>query len=318
MYRLMAIAKYDERYVIPTAHVEQAHELEELGCSLDFDGGPDMQESAPSARPVAARSRWRSRPSTRCGDGRPPRCRRPARPPCTVGSNLLNWDGRGAPGLFPEKHPPPVGERREPAPAGGLSRGAWCLAYPDEDLIGRVPLIAVGAGRVPRRPRRTSLTRPGHSCDPRRRWSCQTHYVETSTWQAPRPHLSYWTDGDTRRRGEVLAAFKERYRRSGPRRHRRRTARLPADGAGVRGGRGPGRRPALLQRFRGSLELLRFGLLPATELAVRRVSCRPSAPRCPGRHPPTAGRACRWPAAVRPRDGRAGAVRSATAALKGA
>ena len=40
MYRLMAIAKYDERYVIPTAHVEQAHELEELGCSLDFDGGP--------------------------------------------------------------------------------------------------------------------------------------------------------------------------------------------------------------------------------------------------------------------------------------
>jgi nitrate reductase / nitrite oxidoreductase, beta subunit len=40
MYRLMAIAKYDERYVIPKAHVEQAHELEELGCSLDFDGGP--------------------------------------------------------------------------------------------------------------------------------------------------------------------------------------------------------------------------------------------------------------------------------------
>ena len=24
MYRLLAIAKYDERYVIPTAHVEQA------------------------------------------------------------------------------------------------------------------------------------------------------------------------------------------------------------------------------------------------------------------------------------------------------
>ena len=45
MYRLMAIAKYDERYVIPKAHVEQAHELEELGCSLDFDGGP--YESGP-------------------------------------------------------------------------------------------------------------------------------------------------------------------------------------------------------------------------------------------------------------------------------
>ncbi len=31
MYRLLAIAKYDERYVIPTAHAEQGHSLEELG-----------------------------------------------------------------------------------------------------------------------------------------------------------------------------------------------------------------------------------------------------------------------------------------------
>ena len=30
MYRLLAIAKYDERYVIPPAHAEQAHALEEL------------------------------------------------------------------------------------------------------------------------------------------------------------------------------------------------------------------------------------------------------------------------------------------------
>ena len=56
MYRLMAIAKYDDRYVIPTAHVEQAHELEEIGCSLDFDEGPGMYESGPfgeaSGRPV--------------------------------------------------------------------------------------------------------------------------------------------------------------------------------------------------------------------------------------------------------------------------
>lgn len=38
MYRLLAIAKYDERYVIPKAHLEQAHDLEEMGCSVDFDG----------------------------------------------------------------------------------------------------------------------------------------------------------------------------------------------------------------------------------------------------------------------------------------
>ena len=56
MYRLLAIAKYSDRYVIPTAHREEAHNLEELACSLDFEGGPGMYESGPfgeaSGRPV--------------------------------------------------------------------------------------------------------------------------------------------------------------------------------------------------------------------------------------------------------------------------
>ena len=106
MYRLMAIAKYSERYVIPTAHLEQAHDLEELGCSLDFDGGPGMQDSAPfgeaSGRPVPVAvdtfHALRDRQSTD-----------------TIASgsslhgrvNLLNWDGRGAPpGLFPDRLSP--------------------------------------------------------------------------------------------------------------------------------------------------------------------------------------------------------------------
>jgi len=44
MFRLLALAKYDERYVIPAAHAEQAHKLEELGteCSLNYDGGPGL------------------------------------------------------------------------------------------------------------------------------------------------------------------------------------------------------------------------------------------------------------------------------------
>jgi nitrate reductase beta subunit len=42
MYRLLAIAAYDERYVIPKAHGELAAELaEQQGvCGLDFEGGP--------------------------------------------------------------------------------------------------------------------------------------------------------------------------------------------------------------------------------------------------------------------------------------
>jgi nitrate reductase / nitrite oxidoreductase, beta subunit len=99
MYRLMAIAKYDERYVIPKAHVEQAHELEELGCSLDFDGGPYEQgpfgEASGRGSPVAVetfqalRQRQTSDVSV---SGQELKGR----------VNLLNWDGKGTPeGMFP-------------------------------------------------------------------------------------------------------------------------------------------------------------------------------------------------------------------------
>ncbi|MPZ84488.1 MAG: nitrate reductase subunit beta [Actinophytocola sp.] len=55
MYRLLAIAKYDERYVIPTAYTKDAAALEAQAtstsdCSLDCAGGPGMTE------PVAATS----------------------------------------------------------------------------------------------------------------------------------------------------------------------------------------------------------------------------------------------------------------------
>ena len=104
MYRLLAIAKYEERYVIPTAHYEQAHELEELGCSLDFDGGPyevagsgPFGEASGRPAPVAVETfhalRERQTTGGTAGDdtlrGR---------------VNLLNWDGHGTPsGLFPER-----------------------------------------------------------------------------------------------------------------------------------------------------------------------------------------------------------------------
>jgi len=49
MYRLLAIAKYEERYVIPAAHAEDAHHLEQLAteCSLDYEGGPGMGGGGP-------------------------------------------------------------------------------------------------------------------------------------------------------------------------------------------------------------------------------------------------------------------------------
>ena len=57
MYRLLALAKYEERYVIPSAYVNQGHQLEETAteCVLSFDGGPECTSRVHSARPAADR-----------------------------------------------------------------------------------------------------------------------------------------------------------------------------------------------------------------------------------------------------------------------
>ncbi|MFV0451231.1 MAG: nitrate reductase molybdenum cofactor assembly chaperone [Propioniciclava sp.] len=72
-------------------------------------------------------------------------------------------------------------------------------------------------------------------------------------------HLTYWTDGDTRRRGEVLASIKQMYRDSG----------LVVDTGGELvdylpmvcefAVADPERGRALLTRYRASVELLRLG-----------------------------------------------------------
>jgi nitrate reductase beta subunit len=105
MYRLLALAKYDERYVIPPAHAEQAHGLEELAteCSLDYEGGPGMGgwgpfgESSGGVTPVAVETfhALKERQTTDTFVS-------PADKEKRV--NLLNWDGKGAPeGLFPPR-----------------------------------------------------------------------------------------------------------------------------------------------------------------------------------------------------------------------
>ncbi|GIG22815.1 nitrate reductase subunit beta [Cellulomonas chitinilytica] len=104
MYRLLAIAKYADRYVIPKAHEERGHELEELGCSLDYDEGPGMYESAAfgeaSGRPVpVAVETFHALKQRQTSEGIAPSESMRGR------VNLLNWDGVGTPpGLFPEHH----------------------------------------------------------------------------------------------------------------------------------------------------------------------------------------------------------------------
>ncbi|MGC5629822.1 nitrate reductase subunit beta [Georgenia sp. Z1344] len=96
MYRLLAIAKYDERYVIPVGHSEQAHQLEGTGtdCPLNSDGGPGMMHLPEQDMGMAGVS---------AGGPAGPINTRPEEPGRV---NLLNWDGKGMPsGLFPSRRP---------------------------------------------------------------------------------------------------------------------------------------------------------------------------------------------------------------------
>ncbi|MDA8316793.1 MAG: hypothetical protein M0010_16720, partial [Actinomycetota bacterium] len=56
LFRLLAIARYEDRYVIPPAHAEDAgrllaqHDLS--GCSLESEGGPGMGGDGPEREAV--------------------------------------------------------------------------------------------------------------------------------------------------------------------------------------------------------------------------------------------------------------------------
>jgi nitrate reductase beta subunit len=103
LYRLLAIAKYEDRYVIPKAHAEEAGALmgqhEQLFCSLDGEGGPGMGGHGPhglqSWRPAAHTGSHPEDPTGRqlfqADDGR-------------TRFNLLGWNGQGgAAEVFPER-----------------------------------------------------------------------------------------------------------------------------------------------------------------------------------------------------------------------
>lgn len=132
------------------------------------------------------------------------------------------------------------------------------LVYPDQVLIDRLPVIRAALAEQGVRAldafldhvERTPLA------------ELEREYVDV--FDLSRRHalyLSYWTDGDTRRRGEVLAAFKQRYRDSGFLVDT--TGELPdylpmvLEFAAVAN---PVAGEALLREYRPSLELLRIGL----------------------------------------------------------
>jgi len=138
---------------------------------------------------------------------------------------------------------------------------SWCLSYPDDDLLARVPLMRAALGEFPGAVADFRQVLDSLASTPL--MDSQAHYVrEFDLGKRHALHLSYWTDGDTRRRGEVLGSFKNTYRQSDMLvdTHGELPDYLPmvleyAALVDLAAGRG------LLIRFRASLEMLRFGLL---------------------------------------------------------
>lgn len=135
---------------------------------------------------------------------------------------------------------------------------ALCLRHPDEHLLAALPTIAEAAERTGTAAHFAPVLAHlgGRSLTELQAY----HAQEFDLSRRHALHLTYWTDGDTRRRGESLLRFKKAYRDSG----------LLVDLAGEL----PDHLPMvlefavqepepgfqLLQRNRPSLELLRLAL----------------------------------------------------------
>ncbi|MFT4294411.1 MAG: nitrate reductase molybdenum cofactor assembly chaperone [Micropruina sp.] len=143
---------------------------------------------------------------------------------------------------------------------------ALCLAYPEQELLDRLDVIEAALAGTDTGPAFAPVLahlRGARGVAPRRllRELQSFHVQEFDLSRRHALHLSYWTDGDTRRRGGVLAEIKQLYRDSG----------LVVDLAGELPDylpivlefavRDAERGRELLHRFRASVELIRLGLI---------------------------------------------------------
>lgn len=92
---------------------------------------------------------------------------------------------------------------------------SWLIDYPDDELLARLPALQRLVAALPERPRTGLETliealRTGDILDLR------SEYVETfDTRRRGCLYLTYFSNGDTRRRGMALLNIKERYRNAG-------------------------------------------------------------------------------------------------------
>lgn len=145
-----------------------------------------------------------------------------------------------------------------------LQAASICLQYPDDPVRERFPLVRSAVDALPPGRPRERLTAFLDHLEDAAPGALAEHYVEVfDRRRRCCLYLTWWSDGETRRRGSALAALKQRYRAAGVEWD---STELPdylpavleyaatadlADGL------------ALLQEHRAGLELLRLALLDA-------------------------------------------------------
>ncbi len=89
------------------------------------------------------------------------------------------------------------------------------LSYPDDELLVDLDQIGAALAEQPSSAAVTDLIELVEYLRSTDREVLRHDYVDTfDLTRRHAMHLSYWTEGDTRRRGEVLAQFKQVYRQS--------------------------------------------------------------------------------------------------------
>ncbi|MBA4861889.1 nitrate reductase molybdenum cofactor assembly chaperone [Streptomyces sp. PSKA54] len=125
---------------------------------------------------------------------------------------------------------------------------AYCLGYPDDEFRERLPLLRAAA------PELHGFLDHAASEDPS---DLAAHYVQVFDFKNRHSlYLSWWRDGDTRRRGMSLVRFKETYRAHGL----EFTGEELPDFLPVVLEFSAHAGPVLLKEHRGGLELLRLAL----------------------------------------------------------
>ena len=171
-----------------------------------------------------------------------------------------------------------------------LHAASLVLAYPDEQLLDNLETIRTALAGTSVEDQFAPVFShlegdlPGREGDPTTRLTRLQafHVQEFDLSRKHSLHLSYWTDGDTRRRGAALVDVQRVYRESG----------LGVDMAGELPdylplmleftAASPEAGLPLLQRFRASLELIRLGLiadsLPHAGVLAAVCDCLPGEP----------------------------------------